>query len=214
MSLLNQLPLDIRRLLWREYLDYLDKNMYQIAIGLETRLDQLGISIHYTIINGYLNLLKWIDQKGYLIAYREVYAAAEYGQIHVLEWLRTKYDFNDSQISASAAISGDINVLSWLRDKNVPFASACCANAALRGHLHVIKWLLACGYPYDEYVCVFAGMSGRLDLLKWLRENNFTWDQDRICHYAKKNPRKFHVLEWIHQIERCKINCKFNKRNV
>lgn len=105
--------------------------------------------------------------------------AARHGHLHVLQWLRKQHATPwHSRVFAAAASYGDIAILEWLKINNCQWDCEACGNAALKGNLPVLQWLRANGTPWNnDWVCRHAREKGHTEILAWALANgvkNFT----------------------------------------
>lgn len=109
--------------------------------------------------NGHLEILKyastilcpsWNKSSHF---YSEMLHAAEYGQIHILEWAlvtfpKESYKAFDELTCIHAARGARLEVLRWLRGLDCSWNEGTCWAAIYDGHLHVLKWAIAEGCPW------------------------------------------------------------------
>jgi hypothetical protein len=153
-------------------------------------------------------------------------AAAAYGHLNVLRWLRTQnppcpWDIETCTVTAAAHGHGHLDVLKWLRTQNppCPWGIETCTVTAANGHLDVLKWMRSqdppC--PWNNEPCYYAALNGHLDVLKWLRAQDppCPWDE-RVCTVAAETGR-LEVLQWLRaQDPPCpweKETCAYAARN-
>jgi hypothetical protein len=106
-------------------------NWYACKRGYITQLEWLkkyNLLEHYEysrifcIENGRLEALIWLHNQGFRQEDNNssfCVIAAKYGYIHILEWLKTIYPFNE-HICTTALMYGRIETLRWLRSQNPP----------------------------------------------------------------------------------------------
>jgi hypothetical protein len=66
------------------------------------------------------------------------------------------------KLCAAAAQRGDIKLLEWLRNHDCPCDAATCSTAAVNGRLDVLMWAYKTGFPWDEGTCWCAARGGHL----------------------------------------------------
>ncbi len=100
--------------------------------------------------SGYLDIIKWArEENNPKLPWCEgvCYDAAQYGQLEVLQWVRSQ-------------------------DPPCPWDEKVCKFASLHGHLHILKWVRSqdppC--PWDENVCILAARKKFIDILLWLQQ--------------------------------------------
>jgi hypothetical protein len=153
---------------------------------------------------GKLDILKFLrDQGGRIVEYKGneqiCIAAAENGQLEVLQWLRSQVPpFSwGAKTCATAAREGHIEVLQWLRaqDPPCPWDEWTCILAASYGHGNVVEWAIENGCKRSIDVCNAAARSGNLDMLKFLRTKHMCMFAHSIVNNAARSGH-LHVLEW------------------
>ena len=179
------------------------------------------------IENGDLAILQSLYAKGSLkISSPLLDAAAEYGHLHIIQWLSSKRCCPrlDTFVSGAAAKGGHLDVLMWLKANGCPCDEWTCGCAAQEGHLTILKWLRenGCllnesvyasaafgghidilvwlrenGCPCDEVACSLAAAGGQLNALQWLRKNNCPWDEQTCSSAAEEG--HLGVLKWAHE---------------
>lgn len=145
-------------------------------------------------------------------------AAAEGGQLHVLQWAIDNGCPVDSSTAVGAAVRGHLDVLQWAISNGCPWDEGTCEAAASGGHLNVLQWAhrQVCvaqasfmvlvpapakalgrfqGCPWDEETCREAAEAGHLDCLKWARANGCPWDKSVCIECAFQNGH-LHVCQW------------------
>jgi hypothetical protein len=137
---------------------------------------------------GDLNTLQWLYELPFksastdtiprtLVSEHAALAAAQGGQLQVVQWLH------------SVGVKGDM--------------SAMMAAAARRGHRHVLEWLWnhcnaeAVLARADSNICLAAAKRGDLPLLQWLRERDFQWNVDTYVEARRRNHQE--LLHWAVQ---------------
>ena len=149
----------------------------------------------YAAKSGYLELVLWLRDNGYVMDTRVCYSAAMNGHLVVLQWARNNgYSWNYLTCS-SAAKGGHLEVLKWLQENDCPWEEDTCMHAARGGHLDVLQWARANGCPWDEWTCAYAAAGGHLDVLQWARANGCPWDNYYIQLFARNNNHQ-HIIDW------------------
>ena len=144
---------------------------------------------------GNLDMVKCcVKQQPYSMDSTSASYAAYFGQLEILQWLRTMGCEWDKQTSYNAAKSGNLKVLQWARAKGCPWDEYTCEMAASRGHLKVLKWARANHCPWNKFTCEAAAENGHLDVLQWARENRCPWDS-LTCSLAAENGH-LEILQW------------------
>jgi|SRR5579872_2941620 len=101
------------------------------------------------VMNGHLEILKWIISEGCKVNNDIMECAVQYGQLEILEWVR------------SLGCNMDV----WV-----------CSYAAMYGQLEVLKWARSHGFSWNMLVAHGAAQNDHLELLKWARDNGCEWD--------------------------------------
>lgn len=129
------------------------------------------------------DLSKWLlDRASEKSCRKCVPTAAQWGDLDILQWLRSK-NCSWSDACLAAADGGHLHVLQWLRAQEppCPWGKKVCQTAAKRGHYEVLKWLRAQepACPWERKVCCIVAKKGNLTMLQWLRaqEPPCPWDE-------------------------------------
>ena len=114
---------------------------------------------------GNLTVIKWLLQQGYRPNYWTGAAAAETGQVHVLQYLQEQgWSFgNNITICSAAARHGQLSALKFAHENGIPWYSGVCTEAANAGHLDILKYACENGVAFGQYDCTAAAKIGRLD---------------------------------------------------
>lgn len=191
--------------------------------------------------SGHIVVLDWLVAKGYNIDQwlRNVdQYAAEYDNVNVLIWLRSRSALNTRNPSmfSTAASNGNIRILKWLKVNGYSGNSYSFYRAAINGKLRALKWLAANGFQPDISVYM-AASTGQIAVLKWLKDNEsmltslsykssispsrqFKWNNSVAVGIYLKAKAKNHinVVKWVMQyviptdIDRYEVvshKCKF-----
>ncbi len=102
--------------------------------------------------------------------------AALYNRRDALRWLRQHRVCWDEDVCVAAAEGGNLPLLQWLREpeQNAPWDRITCKCAAANAHQHVLEWLVA--HPdYQQHWCALdvedaVIQSGSVELLQWFIE--------------------------------------------
>ena len=150
----------------------------------------------WRIFHPYRNLLQYEHSSlGLLSCLNLTTEAAERGWLQVLIWLREQLHFPwDEGTCSAAARWGRLDVLKWLRANGCPWNVFSCVKAAEGGQLEVLKWLKENGCEWNTYTCEKAAKEGHLEVLKWLRANGCPWSIRTSRAAARKGHED--VLKW------------------
>ena len=93
-----------------------------------------------------------------------------------LQELHTK-DMDGPVLCASAALYGNLPVLQYLRSVHCPWDFKTCSAAAFQGHIYILQWARENGCDWDGGMCDYAAMSGHLHVLQYAQDNNCPWNE-------------------------------------
>eukprot|EP00594_Rhizosolenia_setigera_P007456 CAMPEP_0178953402 /NCGR_PEP_ID=MMETSP0789-20121207/8397_1 /TAXON_ID=3005 /ORGANISM="Rhizosolenia setigera, Strain CCMP 1694" /LENGTH=217 /DNA_ID=CAMNT_0020634653 /DNA_START=134 /DNA_END=787 /DNA_ORIENTATION=+ len=140
---------------------------------------------------GRLNILKevWNNANnddnnifgGFVIKVSCAFRASEYGQLHILQWLKEEQGlklFEDLYNYAVRGVQGNgghLHVMKWLREIEVPWGECTFPCVACRGHLDILHWLHNEGCPWPEYY-KFPVREEHLkpEVVEWLRVDGYS----------------------------------------
>ena len=120
-----------------------------------------------------LELLKWArEEKKCKWNERTINAAAEQGNLEMVQYCVANECPIDAWACALAADGGQLECLKYLREEaKAPWDSRTAAWAAEYGQLHILEFLVELNYDqFSTYACNNAANSGHLDCLKYLLE--------------------------------------------
>lgn len=120
-----------------------------------------------------LRMARWGRDNGMPWDWRVCAAAAQAGNLRVLEWARAEgCGFPWDVLCAFAAGGGSVEMLRWAREKaypRCPWDAETCAAAAEKGHLEVVQWCVRRGCPWDKRTIELARNNGHAHVVAWAR---------------------------------------------
>jgi hypothetical protein len=156
--------------------------------------------------NNHLNTLKWLCENNCPMSFDIGNHAIGNNNLEMLIWIQQKGYLNRDPISINiAAEYGYIEILKWLLNNGCRWNRTTCAMAAKSGNLELLKYLRENGCKWDARTCSRAAEYGHLEILIYARENDCNWDH-RTCAKAIMKYQK-HILSWIHA-NGSKCKCK------
>jgi len=194
--------LDVLALALQQQKKYLLRDICFLATE-EGRLDILDEVLNNVEDDEYIKrfIFEEVGRFNYLI---DRYAAL-HGKLEVLKWIETKgFNINTYVCAESAACNGYLHILQWLRlqeEKDLKLYSELYLYAIDFGiHLHVLKWLKEKEVPFHPDLFGKAVYEGNLDVLQWLHNEGCPWPEDSYeldvheVHEEEVNPE---VIEWL-----------------
>ena len=106
------------------------------------------------------------------------------GNVDLLEFLHEKGCPWDEDTCSEAAEYGHLECLKYAHENGCPWDQWTCRQAAENGHLECLKYAHENGCPWIRYTCSEAAKNGHLECLKYAHENGCPWDQ-WTCRQAK-----------------------------
>jgi hypothetical protein len=193
-------------------LDYMDMILVQIAHGsADYSMKDIIRDPKFQcwcVDHGYLTLIERI--KPHLVRHHDIsQVAAEYGSIHVMQWLKDAGCPMDESAYKYAALGGHVPILQWLKDAGVPFPeghffsdsdTAPCVWAAQEGHLPALQWLRQNNFEWDERVSSEAIAFGHVDVFQWLVDNDCPAYITDLIHIFVRDGN-LSMLQWLHSRE-------------
>jgi hypothetical protein len=154
----------------------------------------------YAAMGGSIAVLDWLKQQGVTLTGLASDAAAEYGHMHVLQYLHAEgcekgpnvcylaaengdlgtlkwafehdYSRGGNPVDESAAASSNTEMMTWLiQQPGVQLTAGTMAAAAWSGNLAMCELLHENECPWDEESCITAAKCDSADMLRWLREH-------------------------------------------
>ncbi len=109
----------------------------------------------------------------------------------------------DSRTTTAAARYGHLDLLKWLRLNNCPWDEWTISQAVRGGRIDIVIWLHEAGCPSDQNTCTSAVQMGHLDILKWLLANGYPYDMITLLSTAKIYGHS-QLVDYLN-LERCRI---------
>ena len=97
-----------------------------------------------------------------------------------------------------AARYGNLEVLQYLRSMGCTWDSSTCHNAAKYGHLHILIYAQKNDCPWGKHTIYFAAVHGHIHILLWSQMNGFNWEDDHIVRAAVLMNKKKNLIEYLH----------------
>jgi hypothetical protein len=138
---------------------------------------QLGLELTEHVVkgaarSGSIDKLKYLLEAGLPITLSASSAAAEWGQLTTLQWLRAQgLEWDNCEICGKAAMSGDMDVLLYTEEMGGVLSARTMAYAAEAGKLHMCQYLRTQQCPWDERATNYSAFAGRVDVLGWLLQH-------------------------------------------
>lgn len=129
--------LDVAKWLWKHYKNLFDSNCCNHACE-----------------SGNLELIDWLEEKGFRLQPRDFMNALGSGNVVLLERIRKLGHVVDEHDFLEACCTANTKVLDYLKELNCPFnSSRCYVSAAEYCQLEVLVWLKENDYPFvsDEF---------------------------------------------------------------
>ena len=123
---------------------------------------------YHAALGGHLEVVKWITSKTRKLHHAVADAAARSGNIHLLKWAHHMGCRLNSDTMDSAAAGGNMEILLWLVEQKVPCSVNTCYEACINGNLEVFKWLFERDCPCDRKLCYL----GLVDAIRTLKEDS------------------------------------------
>ena len=122
---------------------------------------------------GQLHIIQWLVGQGFHWYQKETcIKAALHGHLDVLKWLHSHGGKLNQHIFDASAESGNIEMMEWLKDNNCEWGMETCVGAVKSGQLEVLEWLRENNCPWDETTCITAYTLGHIDILEWISNNS------------------------------------------
>lgn len=120
---------------------------------------------------------------------RLIRAAAEYGNLEIIKFLRRHGCRWDAYAPHRAVQFGQLEALKWLIENGCPWNDKWTLYcAAYHGQLDILKWIHSLNkYPLDNGLLKHALSGGNLNVVKWIVEHFHEWSpvavlNECICH--------------------------------
>jgi len=123
---------------------------------------------------GRLDILMYLESQDKLPGEQGLINTIINGHLNVLKWLvgKTRILFPTQSIVTFASANGHINILEWLGSKGIPFYLKGANSAAENGHINVLDWLEQRGVLPDKFTIARVAKNGHVNVLDWLEARN------------------------------------------
>jgi hypothetical protein len=139
---------------------------------------------------GDLEMVRWLYGKGYRDLRNAEYAAAKFGHVHILEWMRTQVGLsNGAQYFAE-----QVHVFEYLHELG-RVNSVVAYDAAGRGLTKVLEWALNNGFSADTNDLEVAAFEGHGEAVKLLMDHGVAWSVHAVVGAAR-----LHGLDMIKRV--------------
>jgi hypothetical protein len=98
-----------------------------------------------------------------------------------------------------AARYGNLEVLQYLRSLGCTWDSSTCHKAAKHGHLHILMYARKHHCPWGRHTIYFAAIHGHVHILLWSQMNGCSGDDDHIVRGAVQMNHKKNLIDYLHQ---------------
>ena len=134
------------------------------------------VTLYNAIKNGYLDIIKWICQKGFLaISHNPYPTAIKYNQLEIIDCIYKNGIAGtwDSVVNTKIAIEYDrFDILKWIYQQGILDMVNFCTESASRGKVDFLKWAQIIGLPWNDCMVSRAVNNCQLETLIWLIRNN------------------------------------------
>jgi len=156
-----------------------------------------GISLSgYAAQRGELDILQWIDQKGYALYAYTTEQAARYGHMHVIQWLKSIDKLVWSKkVLQQACMFGSVENLQWLVDHGCPDYHIHVHVAIRYGLLNVIHWLDKRGH------IDWSDPRMRSECIELARQEGQTEIKNYFEKKAQPQERRRRITVWFGEID-------------
>ncbi len=152
--------------------------------------------IESTSDNSRIKILQWLFDNKLIVNSSFCEQAKNKGYLDILDFALNKGFIITNDNIELVIIEGHINVLQWLYDNNnFKPNNTCCINTIIHGKIDVLIWMLNHGCHIDETVFDYLIKYNRINMLQWLLDNKYNMNyniyETAIYH------GKYDVVKWI-----------------
>lgn len=178
---------------WYEHLDLGNKCVEAASLGdlsfFETNWDKIEQHVHYDVatssryaaLNGHLNIIAFLMQKGARLWPSLLELAGSKGHLHIMKYAYERghmwcpYAYEDGT-RVNITEGGYLDCLVYAHEHGCPWNKHMCEAAAENGRLACLRYAHENGCPWDAATCTVAAQNGRLDCLMYAHENGCPWN--------------------------------------
>lgn len=200
MSLLDSLPLDVKKYVLLSFLDSVDILVLKIALyNYIPSYDDFPYGIQERVVSKGLPLIFYFRE--YINKVNLFYYAAATGRTDVMEFFKGEPGifYVERQLIEIASKSGHVNVIEFIREL-YPYSTLSCnlllERRASKGYVYTFRYIEEYGYnrmPTSEFwskIAINAVRGGHLPILEYMEKegyNLFANHQKLYYHAARKN---------------------------
>lgn len=200
---INELPIELINIIV-DYLDYPSKYCFsltnRVVIKKYNRTSgyrSLQSLYESTAYWGYINIIKWLNTRVYIINKFIGSAACCSGNLELVEYMADRCHYNEYWCSKAAA-SGHFHILKWLRERKCRWNYYTCVGAAMSGRLDILQYCISNGCDYNDLTYKYACKYGNLNIIEWLYDNNYPiYKYHDILYTISCYKGHLNVLKWL-----------------
>ncbi len=128
----------------------------------------------HAAFNGNIEILKWAKEIGCELTPQYIIYTIENGHLDALKWIQSNYKtgkFLITRLCDYSAFYGQLDILKWAHEFNYLWNENTCLLAASKNHLSCLKYARENGCDWDARVYLIAKGKGHTELLNWAIEN-------------------------------------------
>jgi hypothetical protein len=150
-------------------------------------------------MGGSVAVLDWLKQQGVTLTACASDAAAEYGHMHLLQYLHAEGCERGCDVCEAAAERGDLVMLMWAYEHDHPWdVKHMCEPAAASSNIEMMSWLIhQPGVQLSARMMAAAVCSGNVAMCELLYENECPWDEE-VCNTTAERD-KADMLRWLRE---------------
>jgi hypothetical protein len=159
----------------------------------------------FAAMSGSIAVLEWLKQQGVTLTGYASNLAAQYGHMHVLQYLHAEGCEKGRSVCYAAADNGDLEMLKWARKHDYPWDQHgpnnvvfVCGAAAGSYNIELMAWLIQQpGVQLSAGLMAAAAGVGDITMCEFLLANQCPWSEHTCLHAANRG--EVDMLRWLRE---------------
>ncbi len=182
-----------------------------------TKYDSL--TAEYAIRGNYLDILKWLREKGYNFngeSQNRTYCAIAilHNRLDILKWFSTipcdkscKQYHNGYLVDEDTCFygcdQGNLDIVKFGLEKKCKWGGNCSQFAAMKGHFNILQYVYENNLYWNERTSAAAASRADFDMVKWLNEHGCPWN--RYSYFEAITNNDLVIVKYL-----CENGCPFD----
>ena len=156
---------------------------------------------HLAVEMSYLDIMKWLYARKFIIPECAYRAATKTGRIDILEWLYCTTGKLNPNCMDTAAERGNMHIITWITSKInwKPTNNYFLLTAAKHGHINVLQWAKSKRIYFCKEIFTVAARHGQLEVMEWCFNQTDIPVDPWASYYVAVQYGHLKILKLLHQ---------------